>query len=128
MLIRFTLRSTVRDGEMVVTLNVGGTRFMTTMSTMQLQRDTYFDGLVRTAQHVEDHEHFVDRDPSHFRHVLNFMRGTPSLPATTHEVDELSREADFYGMPALVRYIEEHREQAERPITHYLDRIANAMG
>jgi hypothetical protein len=46
---------------------------------------------------------FIDRDPTHFRHILNYLRdGT--VPADLEQLgrQELMREADFFGLPELV--------------------------
>lgn len=76
-----------------VTLNVGGTVFETTSSTI--------DASDNFSKYVKEHPSLIDRDPTHFRHVLNCLRGTPTLPPTAHGVLELKIEADVYGIEAL---------------------------
>ena len=56
---------------MLVYLNVGGVFFATSRDTLR-ESDSFFSGLV---QNECCHEYFVDRDPTHFRHVLNWLRG-----------------------------------------------------
>tara|TARA_B100001741_G_scaffold313582_1_gene320447 strand:+ start:2514 stop:2783 length:270 start_codon:yes stop_codon:yes gene_type:complete len=55
---------------------------------------------------LEKNEYFVDRDPTHFRYILNYMRGSKYLPNNTCILEELLEEADFYCMEALKKTIE----------------------
>lgn len=82
----------------VVLLNVGGVHFATLRVTL-LATDTFFAGLVRSDPTRV--EFFVDRDPSHFRHVLNWLRGVRHLPEDAVTLAELTWEADYYAMPDL---------------------------
>tara|TARA_B100001063_G_C16403173_1_gene375839 strand:+ start:229 stop:555 length:327 start_codon:yes stop_codon:yes gene_type:complete len=81
---------------MRVRLDVGGVVFHTTQTTLQ-QYDSFFSGL----SVANDEFYFIDRDPTHFRHVLNFLRNSPTFPMHEHELHELIQEADFYAMPTL---------------------------
>ena len=81
-----------------VFLNVGGVYFVTRRSTL-LASETFFAGMVRSDP--EATEFFVDRDPSHFRHVLNWIRGVRHLPDDRSVLAELAWEADYYSMPDL---------------------------
>ena len=112
----------------IVTLNVGGTRFQTTTDTLLMHPTTYFGALLRATDNVDRYEQFIDRDPSHFRHVLNFLRGSPSLPCTMNDMDELEQEAHFYCMPDLVRDVRVGRQSCERPLAHYMEKIASSLG
>ena len=80
--------------EAVVYLNVGGVYFMTRRSTLAGGASSFFTGMVR-AQPSET-EFFVDRDPTHFRHVLNWLRGVCYLPEDEPTLHELAWEADFF--------------------------------
>ena len=90
------------DPESVVTLNVGGFVFVTRRSTL-LNSDCFFAALAR--HHPDCSELFVDRDATHFRHILNWMRGARALPEDDAALRELQCEADFYAMGDLVRAI-----------------------
>lgn len=77
----------------IVTLNVGGCYYQTSKETLE-KKDTYFRALV---EHTNCEEViFVDRDPSLFRYVLNWLRGTKVLPDDTLLLRELLMESDFY--------------------------------
>jgi hypothetical protein len=79
----------------VLCLNVGGVYFATRRATL-LASDSFFSGLVRS--HPERTDFFIDRDPTHFRHVLNWIRGVRFLPEDATVLAELTWEADFYSL------------------------------
>lgn len=88
-----------------VKIDIGGNRFTTSLSTLTARPDTfleqYFSGRHANAPD-EDGYHFIDRDGTHFRHVLNFLREPTSfsveLPPA--QMRELHKEAEFYGVAA----------------------------
>jgi hypothetical protein len=56
-----------------IQLNVGGVLFETTTTTLGSGSPNFFSGLLqhRTLQPIEL---FIDRDPTHFRRILNYLR------------------------------------------------------
>ena len=47
--------------------------------------------------------YFIDRDGTHFRHILNYLRGNFDVKSLTeNEVKQLSVEADYYGLHKMV--------------------------
>lgn len=123
----------------VVTLNVGGTLFTTTIQT--LLRDPHSmlgrmfsqlitpregegeDGLRRQRIGLTKDaagNYFIDRDSSHFRYILNFLRDgfLERLPSGLAKA-ELRREADFYQIQALLDIIDGYKN---RPPNHYRQR------
>ena len=86
-----------------ILLNIGGTRFHATRAT--LQRGTYFRTLLdrESKTHFEsDGSIFIDRDGTHFRHILNFFRDgrVPDLPEPHRS--ELRAEAEYYRVGEVV--------------------------
>jgi hypothetical protein len=89
-----------RARDEIVGINVGGQPFKTTFRVLQNIQDTFFDiylsgrhNVPRTAENHSDI--FVDRDPTHFQHVLNFMEfGT--TPKDFHA--QIRWEFEFYGL------------------------------
>jgi hypothetical protein len=81
--------------ERVVVLNVGGVYYATLRNTL-LMSDSYFSGLL--LNQPDSSEYFVDRDPTHFRYILNWMRGVRYLPEDDVVLQELSWEADYFGL------------------------------
>lgn len=46
---------------------------------------------------------FIDRDPTHFRHILNYLRGCDSLShQSSVDLHEILQEAEFYELAPLV--------------------------
>ncbi|CAL2033910.1 unnamed protein product [Caenorhabditis brenneri] len=96
-------------------LNIGGTRFQTTKTTL-----TKYDGLIKMYLELESYivsirdtncHLLFDRSPKHFDSILNFMRDDVlELPESDKEVRELLREANYYQMPDLIRLCSEHLE------------------
>ena len=78
----------------VVFLNVGGCYYVTRRSTLT-RSNSFFSGLAST---TDETELFVDRDPTHFRHILNWLRGVRYLPEDDTLLRELSWEADYYAL------------------------------
>lgn len=85
----------------IVYLNVGGISFVTRRQTLSGGggKPNFFSGLA--SAHPDCCELFVDRDPTHFRHVLNWQRGVRYLPDDETTLRELAEEADYYCMQDL---------------------------
>lgn len=88
----------------VIKLNVGGTRFETSLTTLRRFPDSLigamFSGRHTTAKDSEGC-YFLDQDGTHFRHILNFLRNpTKFTLADISERDklELRAEAEYYGL------------------------------
>uniref|UniRef100_A0A0N5AA95 BTB domain-containing protein n=1 Tax=Syphacia muris TaxID=451379 RepID=A0A0N5AA95_9BILA len=87
-----------------IRLNVGGVVFETTVETLNRVDGTMLKAICEKERlDSEEEEIFIDRDPKHFRVILNFLRdGTSILPADEKDIAEMEREADFYGITELV--------------------------
>jgi hypothetical protein len=86
-----------------IKLNIGGTIFTTTRPT--LVKSTYFTQLLdpNSNMHINtDGSIFIDRDATHFRHILNYLREglVPSLNSS--DMDQLISEADHYKLTDLI--------------------------
>jgi len=59
--------------------------------------------LAVTSYHCPSQEYVMtmkfDRDPTHFQHVLNHLRGTPTVPSTPQELWAFLQEMIFYDVP-----------------------------
>ena len=87
----------MEQGHAVVVVNVGGKRFTTSRSSL-LCDDGFFGGLAQHHDFECGSELFVDRDPTHFRHILNWMRGSFTTPFELVGMEALLSEALFYSM------------------------------
>ena len=85
-----------------IQLNVGGNIFETTESTLARHPATFFGALARNRG--ASTRLFVDRDPTHFRHVLNYLRsGVVTAPADDDAKAELLLELEFYALHDFAR-------------------------
>ncbi|CAJ0591158.1 unnamed protein product [Cylicocyclus nassatus] len=87
-------------------INVGGTIFETTVSTLTRLNDTMLSALVSNRWNQSNQEEiFVDRNPTYFGKVLDYLRdGENFAVPTDHDVREcLRREADFYNLSELAK-------------------------
>ena len=79
----------------IIRLNIGGTFFTTTRTTLMGTNASFFSGLLDSTNCFEQTV-FIDRDPTHFRWILNLLRGSKNVPFSKEIYDELKTEADFY--------------------------------
>ena len=88
-----------------VVLDVGGTKFATTLWTLQRVHKSYFARRFRGVFDVasSNGEYFIDRSPKQFEYVLNYLRDGPCtpLPSEPSARIELTREAQYYMLPEL---------------------------
>ena len=83
-----------------IELNVGGQHFTTSLQTLTKGTGSMlhamFSGRFATKP-AEDGSYFIDRDGSHFRYILNYLRtGRLLLPEDKLVRKELLEEAEFY--------------------------------
>jgi hypothetical protein len=92
-----------------IILNVGGQKFETSVSTLQKDPSSVLAYMVMPDSPLKPYNtdsvytYFVDRDPSHFRHILNYLRNgggdtTNTFPHDIRYLRELQREAEFYNL------------------------------
>jgi hypothetical protein len=112
----------------IVTLSVGGQLFPTLEATL-LSRESFFSGLLRhNLSRNSDPPIFIDRDPTHFRHVLNHLRGATSYPSTREHMMELQSEADYYALTDLLVLLRKEAELLKtRDMARHLGVIASRM-
>ncbi|CAM9091702.1 unnamed protein product [Chrysoparadoxa australica] len=90
--------------EDIIKLNVGGTDFMVSKGTLMAGPDGYLksaiSGRFPVCQLGANH-YFIDRDPTLFRHILNFIRDTASWEVPDFNLSDMKdfiRDAGFYGL------------------------------
>ncbi|PIC49199.1 hypothetical protein B9Z55_007881 [Caenorhabditis nigoni] len=101
----------------VVKLNVGGTIFETSKSTLT-KFDGYFKSMLENwvPKTKDDSDAiFVDRDPTHFRLILNFMRdGHVDLQKYSEDVKEIQKEAEYYLLDGLKELCAQKSSESQR--------------
>ncbi|KAM6959297.1 SH3KBP1-binding protein 1 [Aplochiton taeniatus] len=96
-----------RTGD-IIHLNVGGKRFSSSKQTLTWVPDSFFSSLLSgriSTLKDETGAIFIDRDPSLFTPILNFLR-TKELHPRSVNVHMLMHEAEFYGITPLVRKLQ----------------------
>ena len=112
----------------VISLNVGGVIFTTTITTLTQYPNSMLAAMFDTeserppARKDGQGNFFIDRDPEPFRVILSFLRSTRlSEVIVGCTLEQLEWEADFFGLEELLKIIrerqkaeEEERKKAER--------------
>lgn len=97
----------------VVILNVGGKKFTTSLQTLRAEPESML-GVMFSGRHPckkqDDGSIFIDRDGTHFRIILNYLRGNISsiqqLPDDNITLSDLSSESQYYQLKGLLKIIE----------------------
>ena len=100
-----------------IVLDVGGTHYSTSRSTLTKYPESML-GVMFSGRHdletmqCKDGSFFIDRDGTHFRHILNYLRdgeeAVESIPKSPDVLLDIFREAKFYqlnGLTALLKPI-----------------------
>ena len=89
-----------------VKLNVGGQCFTTSVQTLTKDPNSMLAAMFSgrfDMKPSEDGSFFIDRDGTHFRFILNFLRtGKLTLPEGATFTKELEEEAEFYQIRGLI--------------------------
>ena len=89
-----------------VKLNVGGQHFTTSVQTLTKDPNSMLAAMFSgrfDMKPSEDGSFFIDRDGTHFRFILNFLRtGKLTLPKGGTFTEELEEEVEFYQIQGLI--------------------------
>ncbi|XP_060565180.1 BTB/POZ domain-containing adapter for CUL3-mediated RhoA degradation protein 3-like [Ruditapes philippinarum] len=99
-----------------VFLNIGGMYFETSLQTLTLDQTSLFALSSRNGELGESRTLTYDRDPTHFRMVINHLRNrlftdTRTLPDNIGQLLECLQEAQYYELGALQRTVVSKLEQ-----------------
>ena len=90
----------------IVKLNVGAHYFTTSLETLTKDPNSKLAAMFSSESEMkpsEDGAFFIDRDGTHFRFILNYLRtGKLTLPEGATFTEELKEEAEFYQIQGLV--------------------------
>ena len=95
-----------------IILNIGGSRFETCVPTLQSDLSSVLFYMVLKESPMKSysvdniHIYFLDRDPRHFVHILNYLHSScnadlSTFPRTIFALHELQRECIFYNLSHL---------------------------
>ena len=85
-------------------LNIGGIKFQSTRATLANSDSEFFSEMANRRR--QPLEFFLDRDGTHFRHILNYLRDKTVPDLYPSERKQLLVEARYYNITGLVRELE----------------------
>jgi len=119
----------------MVTLSIGGTVFKTRLHTLQnAPKESLFaqlfSGTGFTFEPDEDGSFFFDRDGTHFRYILNYLRGGIVNQTLLKDVSqstkhEIACEAHYYGLTHLYEMI--HPPEPPKPPHAVFDKCGSKL-
>lgn len=109
----------------LVELNVGGTSYTTSLSTLTQKPDSHLASLFEPSKPAlgkdSGGKFFLDRDGALFRHVLDYLRNQRLvLPEGFKEAERLKQEANFYGLPELEKAVDEQSRSCSNGKTGHI--------
>lgn len=96
-----------------ITLNVGGTYFVTTKGTLKKEPKSFLCRLASCQDDVdqlnelgsdrdESGAYLIDRSPVYFEYVLNYLRTNKLIYETSSQLQGILLEAEFYNIQSLI--------------------------
>merc|ERR1712117_865245 len=109
---------TVTMSGQVITLNVGGTVFTTTIATLTKYPNSLLAAMFNQeserppARKDDNGNFFIDAEPEPFKFILRFLRrGKLSEYIDGRTLERLEWEADYYGLEELLKLIRMRRDE-----------------
>ena len=116
-----------------IKLNVGGHVYSTSLSTLTRDKSSML-AVMFSGRHKlvlsKDNTYFIDRDGTHFRYILNYLRGdlhVDTFPDDLTILKEIQREADYYQLSGLFEMIESILTPGPQPADYTQDNIDSLL-
>ncbi|XP_077195721.1 BTB/POZ domain-containing protein KCTD17 isoform X1 [Paroedura picta] len=104
-----------------VRLNVGGTVFLTTRQTLCREQKSFLCRLCQGEELQSDRDetgaYLIDRDPTYFGPILNFLRHGKLVLDKDMAEEGVLEEAEFYNIGSLIRLIKDRLEEKDYTVT-----------
>ncbi|XP_069712586.1 BTB/POZ domain-containing protein KCTD17 isoform X1 [Phaenicophaeus curvirostris] len=104
-----------------VRLNVGGTVFLTTRQTLCREQKSFLCRLCQGEDLQSDRDetgaYLIDRDPTYFGPILNFLRHGKLVLDKDMAEEGVLEEAEFYNIGPLIRIIKDRLEEKNYTVT-----------
>eukprot|EP00347_Sterkiella_histriomuscorum_P015352 403357343 len=107
----------------IVRLSVGGVHFETSIDTLISDQNSMLAAMFSGRHNVqkdEDGRYFIDRDGTHFRYILNYLRdGNTYIPFDNQQLlDELYKEVQFFNLENLLHRLDQERQGGGKKISY----------
>lgn len=110
-----------------IKLDIGGQLFATSLTTLSRDPTSMLAAMFSGRHQLKtesDGSHFIDRDGTHFRYILNYLRDgclkEGTIPSNETVLRELLTEAEYYQISGLVEYLHsilfKENESCESPV------------
>ena len=101
-----------------IKLNVGGTLFQTTRTTLCKDPKSFLYRLCQDETDLESHKdengaYLIDRDPAHFAPIVNYLRHGKLIINKDLTEEGVLEEAEFYNITALIKLVKERIEERD---------------
>ncbi|XP_078350503.1 uncharacterized protein LOC144635272 [Oculina patagonica] len=113
-----------------VNLNIGGHHFTTSVQTLTKDPNSMLAAMFSGRFEMkpsEDGTLFIDRDGTHFRFILNYLRnGKLTLPEGATFLNELEEEAEFYQIQGIIdelKFTKPSTIQASKPTEAFKESV-----
>ncbi|XP_074758544.1 BTB/POZ domain-containing protein KCTD17 [Athene noctua] len=104
-----------------VRLNVGGTVFLTTRQTLCREQKSFLCRLCQGEELQSDRDetgaYLIDRDPTYFGPILNFLRHGKLVLNKDMAEEGVLEEAEFYNIGPLIRIIKDRLKEKDYTVT-----------
>ncbi|CAH1795011.1 unnamed protein product [Owenia fusiformis] len=119
-----------------VKLNIGGTLYMTTRATLCRDHKSFLYRLCQDDPHLnsdkdETGAYLIDRDPTYFSPVLNYLRHGKLIINKGLAEEGVLEEAEFYNITDLIKLVKrriEERDNAEnQPHVKHVYRVLSCL-
>jgi hypothetical protein len=117
-----------------IKLDVGGHVYSTSLSTLTRDKSSML-AVMFSGRHKlvlsKENTYFIDRDGTHFRHILNYLRGdlhSDTFPEDVTVLKEIQREADYFQLSGLYEMIESILTPTPQRVDYtqeYIDSLLN---
>ncbi|CAK9299925.1 unnamed protein product [Gordionus sp. m RMFG-2023] len=112
-----------------VRLNVGGTLFITTKTTLSKHMDSFLYRLIKEDPNLstdkdEMGSYLIDRDPTYFAPILNYLRHGKMIIDKNLSEEGVLEESEFYNITELVKLIKLRiQERNYKPIQNNVKHV-----
>ena len=129
-----TFSDFVKRQHKIIKFNVGGEIFATSRETIANDEFCMLNVMLKHESSMLSSRDelgaiFIDRDPTYFSYVLNYLRnGIVDLPPERYKLNAILREAEFYQINGLYTSVQKHRRRRARITREGLLTMINTRG